>query len=66
MRVIFPFAISQVSDTEVELKLDSSGQPLVEVKLHPKLEDAVSDMKLDKIYGKVIEQILLAAVKVKY
>jgi len=66
MRVIFPFAISQVSDTEVELKLDSSGQPLVEIKLHPKLEGAVSDTKLDKIYGKAIEQILLASVKVKY
>ncbi len=66
MKIKFPFQISQVSETEVEIEFVLEGEPLVTLGVHPDVKSLISDETMDAIYAKTAAAVVAASIKVSH
>ena len=58
MKIKFPFAINQVSDTEIEVLYTDNGAPLIKLDIAPIVAELLSEKQYDDICAAVVIEII--------
>ena len=66
MKIKFPFSVKQVSATEIEVEMSHEGEPLLNMRFHPKLARPIPEAVFNDIYAEALGKFISASLRVTF